>query len=158
MDNHVLLMIMAYVKQWKNYEKRRRNVLIHIINAIKRRNQCVQTILQLINEFQLMNASPNARIRSCRRLPRNKGWWETVSRQYCDKRFKKKFRVSKETFYFLVEKLQICKKRYDSRRSDISWPLRCADWGAVLITTLYRRCLELQNQQFARSFRKYVQH
>ena len=110
MDNDVLLMIMAYVKQRKNYEKRRRNVLIHIINAIKRRNQCVQTILQLINEFQLMNASPNARIRSCRRLPRNKGWWETVSRQYCDKRFNFFFRVSKETFYFLVEKLQILRR------------------------------------------------
>ncbi len=38
------------------------------------------------------------RIRSCRRLKRNSGWWENVWQNYASSRFKLTFRISRETF------------------------------------------------------------
>ena len=51
--------------------------------------------------------------RSCRRFLRNKGWWETVRDNYDDKRFYETFRMSRTTFYHILDKIsdQIEKQR-----------------------------------------------
>ena len=56
----------------------------------------------------LLISSRNKRIfhRSCRRLPRNYGWWELVWNSYSDGRFKKTFRISKATFTFILGKIR----------------------------------------------------
>jgi hypothetical protein len=46
------------------------------------------------------------RIRSCRRLTRNPGWWENVWQNYSSSRFKLTFRVSRETFGFILERIR----------------------------------------------------
>ena len=43
---------------------------------------------------------------SCRRLERNSGWWELVWNTYDDERFKKTFRVSRETYNFILERIR----------------------------------------------------
>ena len=46
-------------------------------------------------------------LRSCRHLPRNSnGWWEMVWNPCTDERFKKTFRISKNTFNFILSGIQ----------------------------------------------------
>ena len=45
-------------------------------------------------------------VRSCRRLPRNNGWFDHVWNTYSDTRFKKTFRVSKATFNFILGRIE----------------------------------------------------
>ncbi len=45
-------------------------------------------------------------IRSCRRLEQNTGWWSLVWQTYSDARFKKAFRVSRNTFPFILERIR----------------------------------------------------
>eukprot|EP00794_Sanderia_malayensis_P020889 gene20889-22940_t len=44
--------------------------------------------------------------RKIRRLSRNTDWWNKVSHDYSDQRFKKIFRVSKGTFKYIVETIK----------------------------------------------------
>ena len=44
--------------------------------------------------------------RSCRRLGRNQGWWNSVWETYSDARFKKTFRVSRKTFSFILQRIR----------------------------------------------------
>jgi len=46
------------------------------------------------------------RPRSCRRHVRNIGWWDNVWNNYSNKRFKKTFRVSRETFLFILNRIR----------------------------------------------------
>ena len=46
-------------------------------------------------------------LRSCRRLPRNNnGWWDMVWNSYTDERFKKTFRISKNTLKFILSRIR----------------------------------------------------
>ena len=54
----------------------------------------------------LISSEKTTADRSCRRLPRNKGWFEEVWNTYTDQRFKKTFRVSKATFNFIIGRIQ----------------------------------------------------
>ena len=42
----------------------------------------------------------------CKFFNRNGGWWNTVLHEFSDKRFKKCFRISKETFNYIQEMLK----------------------------------------------------
>lgn len=44
--------------------------------------------------------------RSCRRLPRNNGWWDMVWNVYSEDRFKKTFRVSRATFRYILSRIK----------------------------------------------------
>lgn len=46
------------------------------------------------------------RTRSCRRLPRNLGWFDKVWNKYSEARFKKTFRISKRTFKYILGKIE----------------------------------------------------
>ena len=54
------------------------------------------------NFFQRNNQSK--RIQSCRRYLKNQVWWETVQNNN-DKLYKETFRVSKETFDFIINEM-----------------------------------------------------
>ena len=54
----------------------------------------------------VVSNSEKAFHRSCRRLSRKNGWWELVWNTYDDARFKKTFRVSRETFEFILSHIR----------------------------------------------------
>lgn len=70
--------------------------------------------LLLVSRHQ-NNATDGIYRRSCRRLPRNNGWWEMVWGTYTDERFKKTFRISKNTFSFILSRI-----RHDLERKTIN--------------------------------------
>ena len=53
----------------------------------------------------LLTSTEASTLRSCRRLHRNLGWWDTVWRTYSDARFKKTFRISRATFQYILNKI-----------------------------------------------------
>ena len=64
-------------------------------------------LLQVFIVTTLLISSENAvTVRSCRRLPRNNGWFDHVWNTYSDTRFKKTFRVSKATFDFILGRIE----------------------------------------------------
>lgn len=46
------------------------------------------------------------RIRSCRRVQRNTGWWKNIVQSYTNNRFKQTFRISRHTFDFILERIR----------------------------------------------------
>ena len=52
----------------------------------------------------LLLAEQNTKVyhRSCKRLERNRSWWDLVWNGYSNQRFKKTCRVSRETFYLIL--------------------------------------------------------
>ena len=60
-------------------------------------------------------ATEMVHVRSCRRLLRSNGWWEMVWTTYTDERFKKTFRISKNTFSFILNRI-----RNDLERQTVS--------------------------------------
>ena len=59
-----------------------------------------------LNAMHTVLCSTPTRKRSCRRFIRNYGLWEIVQSTYIDDRFKQAFRVGKETFYFILSKIE----------------------------------------------------
>ena len=51
-------------------------------------------------------ATEMVHVRSCRRLLRSNGWWEMVWTTYTNERFKKTFRISKNTFSFILNRIR----------------------------------------------------
>ena len=64
--------------------------------------------------------------RSCRRLERNNGWFSTVWSRYSTKRFKKTFRVSRETFGFILSRIRHVLERDTINEEPISPECRLA--------------------------------
>ena len=54
----------------------------------------------------LISSEKAVAARSCRRLQRNNGWFDHVWNTYIETRFKKTFRVSKETFNFILSRIE----------------------------------------------------
>ena len=80
-----------------------------LMYAASRRRQ-VTILLCLVGLLLLSGHQNNATDRvyrhSCRRLIRNNGWWELVWNSYSHERFKKTFRVSKNTFNFILSRIR----------------------------------------------------
>ena len=99
--------------------RRRRTLLQSVVmyNAYRRRRIMVLLCLAgllLLSRHQ-NNATERVYRRSCRRFIRNCGWWELVWNSYSDERFKKTFRVSKDTFNFILTRI-----RHDLERETIN--------------------------------------
>lgn len=95
--------------------------LLNILSRARQRRKKIESVLYaLVNQRQqlvkisfvialLLLSGRNAAapsIRSCRRFQRNPGWWYIVSETYSDARFKKTFRVSRNTFSFILERIR----------------------------------------------------
>ena len=67
---------------------------------------CLELFVQYVNIYhQLQNLHDEGRIRHCRRHYRNVGWWNTVNTLYNEERFKEAFRISRNTFHFILQKV-----------------------------------------------------
>ena len=82
---------------------RRRLQQALLTHAIARRRRLVILVCCLITI--LLTSTEASALRSCRRLHRNLGWWDTVWRTYSDARFKKNFRISRATFHYILNKI-----------------------------------------------------
>ena len=99
------LYILNYIRCRTAWLCRRRKTLIAVAAAIQHRRKYIVKLRHLLAMLNHDNISKTRRIRCCRRFPRNKGWWETVLTEYTDKRFKESFRVSRETFNYILAKI-----------------------------------------------------
>ena len=59
----------------------------------------------------LISAEKAVAVRSCRHLQRNNGWFDHVWNTCNETRFKKTFRVSKESFNFIISRIEHDLKR-----------------------------------------------
>ena len=73
------------------------------------------------------NATNNVRFRSCRRLQRREiDWFDHVWNTYSNARFKKTFRVSKDTFLYILGKIEHDLQRQTVAEDPISPAFRLA--------------------------------
>ena len=88
-------------KFYKNYFVESKMALLII--AIKRKR--LQILMGLLSQLTIVSQSREVH-RSCRRLTRNNGWWELIWKSYTDDQFKQTFRVSKDTFTFILGRIR----------------------------------------------------
>ncbi|XP_046854710.1 protein ALP1-like [Xenia sp. Carnegie-2017] len=88
--------------------KNRRRMLDSFIQLlINRRIMAIRAAITLILcLFSQNSRSTSITPRSCRRLARNKGWWNLIWVNYSAVGFKKTFRISRETFLFILARLR----------------------------------------------------
>ena len=102
---------------------------LHQLVARRRQVLNVSFLLLLLISSQRTNITTVPR--SCRRLGRNIGWWDTVWNTYSDARFKKTFRISRSTFKFILNRIDPFLARQTVTEEPISPELR-------LVICLYR--------------------
>ena len=91
-------------------DKRRRHTmqLAVLANVTQRRTYLMKIynlLLVILHFFEWNREVENMpRRRSVRRLQRNSGWWNLVWETYSEERFKKTFRVTKDTFKFIQDR------------------------------------------------------
>ena len=83
-----------------------RKMLRSFFHAVITRRQFMMNIsvIGLLLSVSRKSATPVYN-RSCRRLPRNMGWFNLVWSTYSDERFKKTFRISR-TFQFILQRIR----------------------------------------------------
>jgi hypothetical protein len=95
---------------YDNIMKQRRRQLRQntLLLYLKKRALMLRTFLlcSLFLTRSLAELGRKPRIRSCRRLIRNPGWWENVWQNYTSSRFKLTFRISRETFSFILDRIR----------------------------------------------------
>ncbi len=86
--------------------KRRRLLMKGMAIILQQRLLSLKSLL-LAAMFSVVNNEPSrTRIRSCRTLPRNTGWWEKVWFIYDNKRFKQTLRISRSTFDLILARIR----------------------------------------------------
>ena len=107
-----VVMLFSIIKRRQDANKRKMALLNSLGKYLYQRRQAILTSIQLLENLTqfLISQEPPPRIRSCKRVARNTGWWQKVSTSYSEKRFKQPFRISRSTFdyilSFLNDKLQ----------------------------------------------------
>ena len=84
--------------------------LAMLTNFIQRRTYLIKLynfLLAVLHFFESNREIENMprRQRSARRLQRNSGWWKLVWETYSEERFKKTFRLTRETFQFILDRI-----------------------------------------------------
>ena len=95
-----------FVMKMIQNSRRRRSTLQKLLLYLQNRRLL---LLRLCFVTVLLLSSRNnstVRVRSCRRFPRNTGWFEHVWETYSDAQFKKTFRVSRQTFLYILSKIE----------------------------------------------------
>ena len=101
--------ILNHIIRERQRRKRIQQCIINMLTVRRRiiTNVCLLSLLILSRaRNNAARIAPARKQRSCRRFPRNQGWWENVWRNYSEKRFKKTFRVSRATFLYILSKIQ----------------------------------------------------
>ena len=126
-DNNELRIKAILLRKIQNSANRRRmlrNALIYL--TTKRRQLINVCILSLLLVTSRGIAVTNKYKRSCRRLERNNGWFNLVWSTYSEQRFKKTFRVSRETFSFILARMRHALERDTVNEEPISPECRLA--------------------------------
>ena len=126
-DNNELRIKAILLRKIQNSANRRRmlrNALIYL--TTKRRQLINVCILSLLLVTSRGIAVTNKYKRSCRRLERNNGWFNLVWSTYSEQRFKKTFRVSRETFSFILARIRHALERDTVNEEPISPECRLA--------------------------------
>ena len=126
-DNNELRIKAILLRKIQNSANRRRmlrNALIYL--TTKRRQLINVCILSLLLVTSRGIALTNKYKRSCRRLERNNGWFNLVWSTYSEQRFKKTFRVSRETFSFILARIRHALERDTVNEEPISPECRLA--------------------------------
>lgn len=83
-------------------------------------------------------------VRSYRRLGRNEGWWNNVWNTYSERRFQKTFRISKDTFQFILSRI-----RHDLERDVVTEDPISPDMRLGMSLSSWTRWLLLYNSRMA---------
>lgn len=86
--------------------RRRRMLNQALLTCLAARRKRVLLLVGLLGFLLLSSRKNQVYQRSCRRLQRNNGWWERVWTSYTDEQFKKTFRISKDTFNFILSRIR----------------------------------------------------
>lgn len=106
--------------------RRRFNMQMALHHLVARRRQVLNVSLLLLLLISSQRDNIATVPRSCRRLGRNTGWWDTVWNTYSDARFKKTFRISRSTFKFILNRIGPFLARQTVTEEPISPELRLA--------------------------------
>ena len=109
----------------QNARRRRKQMqnALQLLVARRQRlvNLCLITMLLLSSDQAIITYN-----RSCRRVIRNQGWFNLVWTTYSDERFKKTFRVKRETFQFILEQIRPLLERETTVEEPVSPECRLA--------------------------------
>ena len=97
--NKELVFLACAIKEGR---RRRLQMQLALNNLAARRKRFLNLAFLLVLLISRRKITVPRPVRSCRRLKRNTGWWENVFNTYSDARFKKTFRVSRDTFHFIL--------------------------------------------------------
>ena len=100
--NEELVFLACAIKEGR---RRRLQIQLALNNLAARRKRFLNLAFVLVLLISQRNITVPRPVRSCRRLKRNTGWWENVCNTYSDARFKKTFRVSRDTFNFILNRI-----------------------------------------------------
>ena len=123
--------ICFYQQRKRNELRSRRNLLRFLELKLKNKQHlikaCLELLVQYVNIYhQHQNLHDGGRIRSCRRHYRNVGWWNTVNTLYNEERFKQAFRISRNTFHYILQKVGTAILKEDAGVGSISPDKRLA--------------------------------
>ena len=100
--NEELVFLACAIKEGR---RRRLQMQLALNNLAARRKRFLNLAFLLVLLISQRNIAVPRPVRCCRRLKRNTGWWENVFNTYSDARFKKTFRVSRDTFHFILNRI-----------------------------------------------------
>ena len=123
--------ICFYLQRKRNELRSRRNLVWFLELKLKNKQRLIKTCLELFVQYlniyhQLKNLHDGGHIRSCRRHYRNVGWWNTVNNLYNKERFKQVFRISRNTFHYILQKVGTAILKEDAGVGSISPDKRLA--------------------------------
>ena len=126
--------------------KRHRLLIKGMAIILQQRLLSLESLL-LAAMFSVVNNEPSrTQIRSCRRLPRNTGWWEKVWFTYDNNRFKQTLRVSRSTFDLILARIRPHLEKQTLTEDPISPEVRLA----ICLYRLGRGGLSLQHSRNGR--------
>ena len=123
-EARIKAILLRKIQNSANRRRMLRNALIYL--TTKRRQLINVCILSLLLVTSRGIAMTNKYKRSCRRLERNNGWFNLVWSTYSEQRFKKTFRVSRETFSFILARIRHALERDTVNEEPISPECRLA--------------------------------
>ena len=86
--------------------RRRRNLSFQMATLVAVRRKFRLRLLALLCLLLQQVGEEEERFRSIQRCERNAGWWEMVWSTYDNSRFKKTFRVTRQTFCYILENIR----------------------------------------------------
>ena len=123
-EARIKAILLRKIQNSANRRRMLRNALIYL--TTKRRQLINVCIVSLLLVTSRGIAVTNKYKRSCRRLERNNGWFNLVWSTYSEQRFKKTFRVSRETFSFILARIRHALERDTVNEEPISPECRLA--------------------------------